>query len=227
MKTCPPTLGFLLLALAATSQNLDAQIFTKGRVGIEPRIGIAFPLGDFGNADPSCPVGATGCDYPDQTGVEPGRRWDVRVHYFLTDRVTLVAGYGRTKFGCSGPFCGSAPDPEAQAFDLGVRTVAGSLGSMDIWVEGGGSMEKFSIIRTRNESGEPESKRVWYPWSLGFFVGGGAELPLTGEGNFYFSPGFQYHHATADPPSSQPNLQSVTAQSLTAQIGFKLLLERD
>ena len=95
---------------------------------------------------------------------------------------------------------------------------------MGIWVEGGGAIEKFSIIRTRNSAGEPESARVWYPWSLGVYGGGGAELALTGEGNFFFTPGFHFRYVPSDPPSAHADLQSVTARYISAQVGFIVIL---
>ena len=86
------------------------------------------------------------------------------------------------------------------------------------------TLEKFSIIRTRDLVGDPSSRRVWYPWSPGFYGGGGAELPLTGEGNFFFTPGFQFRYVSSDPPADHADLNPVTATYFLAEIGFKVLL---
>jgi hypothetical protein len=227
MKKFLSALGLVILTLSSLPSEIQGQLFTMERFAVEPRLGIAFPTGDFGNADPSCPVGSAGCDYPDQTGVETGLRWDVRIHYRLSDRVTMVGSFGKTKFGCSGPFCGSGSDPETRDLSLGFRAMAFDVGSMGIWAEGGAAVEKFSIIRTRNETGEAEPSRVWYPWSFGIYGGGGVELPLTGDGNFFFTPGFHFRHVSSDPPSSDPDLQPVTATYILAQVGFKVVLARD
>jgi hypothetical protein len=217
-------LGLILLAMVAPRQELSGQIFAKERFAIEPRVGIAFPTGDFGNVDADCPVGTTGCDVPLQTGVETGWRWEAQLHYLLTEKTSLVMGFARTKFGCTGPFCGFAAEPEARGLSLGLRSHLFSIGTMDIWGEGGGVFEEFSVIRSQNSSGDPESSRVWYPWSPGFYGGAGVDLALTGEGNFFFTPGFRFRFVPSDPPSDHSDLASVDATYIMAEVGFKVIL---
>lgn len=214
-----PALGLLL-----PSPPSHAQTFRVDKLSIEPRIGVVFPTGDFGNVDPACPPGGSGCDFPKQVGVEAGWRWDLRLHYALTPRWGVVGGFGKTSLDCTAIFCGFEDKPGAMSLNLGLRGIVFPLGSMDFWVEGGGVLEKVSIIRTRDVSDNPVSKLVRYPWSLGFQGGIGAELALTGEGNFYFSPGFRFSYVPADPPDSNSDLDSITATYVLAEIGFRVVL---
>ena len=216
-------LPLVLLSLLPV-HPLEGQLFSKGRWAVEPRVGVAFPTGDFGDVDAACPLGSVGCDYPLQTGAETGWRWEARVHLRLNPTFSLVAGFGKTMFGCSGPFCGTGPDPESRALSLGIKSHLFSLGTMEIWGEGGGALEKFSVIRTLTPAGEPTSLRVWYPWSLGFYAGGGAELALTARGNFFFTPGFRFRFIPADPPDAHADLASLDATYILGELGFKVLL---
>lgn len=221
-----PRLHLLLLALFIQPSSLDAQLLQRGRFALEPRIGVAFPKGDFGDVDPECPLQTAGCDYPAQTGTEVGWRWDARVHYFLTEGLSAIAGFGKAKMGCPATFCGAAPEPETRSVSLGLKGRFLALGNMDLWAELGGTLEKFSVVRTKNPQGGVEALRVWYPWSPGVYGGMGAELALTGQRDFFFTPGFSVRYIPADPPKEHSDLDSVAAYYLLTEIGFKVLLGR-
>ena len=202
----------------------SAQAFSRDRFSLEPRFGMAFPAGDFGDVDPACPPGSVGCDYPTQIGTDPGWRWEVAAHYAVADRWSLVAGFGQTRLGCSASFCGTSVDPGTRNLALGVRAHALPLGSMDLWIEGGGVLEEATIIRTLDLVGEPSARKVRYPWSPGVYLGAGASLPLRGDGDLFFTPGFRFHYVTADPPDSDLDLRSIDITYAVAEVGVKILL---
>lgn len=220
-------LGVLLgLVAFITPPPAHAQTLGLDRVSVEPRIGIAFPTGDFGNVDPACPPGASGCDYPKQVGTETGWRWELRLHYALTSHWSVVGGFGKTKLDCSPSFCGFEHKPRTSALSLGVRGIAFALGSMDVWVEGGGALEEISIVRTQDATGDAISTLVHYPWTLGVYGGIGAELALTGQDNFFFTPGFRLRYVPADPPDAHSDLEAVTATYVLFELGFRVTLGR-
>lgn len=219
----------LLLAsglFLSMGEPAGAQLLQLNRFSIEPRVGAAFPTGDFGNVDPSCPPGGESCPFPSQVGTETGWRWSIRALAELNKRWSLVGEYGKTNLGCSAAFCGSSKRPHAQSVGLGVRAVAFPMGSMDIWVGGGAVLEETTIIRTRDAAGNPDISAVSFPWSLGFSGGFGAELALTGERTSFFSPGFRFRYVPADPPDSAPELKAITATYMLFEIGFRILLGR-
>ncbi len=217
-------LGAAILVLTAFPASGSGQVTGLDRFSLEPRVGVAFPTGDYGDVDPGCPSGASGCAFPLQIGAEAGWRWEIRVHYALSPRWSLVAGAGKSQLGCSGPFCGGAPAPEANGGTLGMRGNILPVGSMRLWAEAGVALEEFSIIRTRTPVGDPTARRVRYPRSLGFYAGGGADLALTGRENLFFTPGFRFRQVVADPPSGQSDLKRVAATLLVAEIGFRVAL---
>ena len=221
------SLFLLVLGALLTPLPVQAQTFHLDRVSIEPRVGVAFPTGDFGNVDPACPPGGSGCDYPMQIGTETGWRWEVRLHYALTSHWGVVGGFGKTKLDCSPSFCGPDDKPGTRALSLGVKGIAFPLGSMDIWVEGGGALEEISIVRTQDATGDAISTLVHYPWAPGFYGGIGAELPLTGRDNFFFTPGFRFRYVPADPPDAHSDLESVTATYVLFEVGFRVNLGKE
>ena len=91
-------------------------------------------------------------------------------------------------------------------------------------MEGGGVLESVSIVRTLDAAGDPNPKVVRYPWAPGLQGGMGAELPLTREGTFYFTPGFRFSYVAADPPDSSSDLDSITSTYVLAEIGFRVVL---
>ena len=214
------TLGVVLF----TPPPTHGQSFGLNRLSIEPRVGAAFPTGDFGNVDPSCPPGGESCPFPLQVGTETGWRWSVRALVEITPRLSVLGEYGRTSLGCSPAFCGTDKKPQTQAVGVGLRAIVFPLGSMDIWVEGGAVLEEASIIRTRDQSGSQSISTVSYPWSVGFSGGFGAELALTGERTSFFTPGFRFQYVPADPPSTDSDLSSITATYMLFEIGFRILL---
>ena len=131
-----------------------------------------------------------------------------------------------TKLGCSPSFCGSKHKPRTSALSLGVRGIAFALGSMDIWVEGGGALEEISIVRTQDATGNSTPTLVHYPWAPGFYGGFGAELALTGRDNFFFTPGFRFRYVPADPPDAHSDLEPVTAMYTLFELGFRVTLGR-
>lgn len=179
-----------------------AQLLSLDRFSLEPRFGAAFPTGDFGNVDPGCAPGATGCDYPTQIGTETGWRWEMVGHYALTEGWSLAASFGQTRLDCSPSFCDVDEDP-------GSRT-----------------LEETTIVRTLDPVGEPVSREVTYPWSPGFYGGAGASLPLRAGGDLFFTPGFRFHYVPADPPDSDPDLRSIDATYIVAELGLRILLGR-
>ena len=221
-----PLLGALLALTAAFLDpgSVNAQALTLDRFSLEPRIGIAFPVGDFGDIDPFCPPGSSGCPFPLQVGTDTGWRWAIRAHYALSPHWSVLGEFGKASLGCSPTFCGTDNKPGTQGFSLGVRAIAFPIGSMDIWVEGAGVMEQVTIIRTQDKAGEVAASSVSFPWSLGFSGGVGAELDLTGEGDYFFTPGFRFGYVPADPPSTDADLASVTATYLLFEIGFRVAL---
>ena len=222
-----PSLFLLVPGALLTPLPVQAQTFHLDRVSIEPRVGVAFPTGAFGNVDPACPPGGSGCDYPMQIGTETGWRWEVRLHYALTSHWGVVGGFGKTKLDCSPSFCGPDDKPGTRALSLGVKGIAFPLGSMDIWVEGGGALEEISIVRTQDATGEAISTLVHYPWAPGFYGGIGAELPLTGQDNFFFTPGFRFRYVPANPPDAHSDLESVTATYVLFEVGFRVNLGKE
>ncbi len=217
-----------LLALGAlpAPPEVQAQILRLDRVSIEPTVGVAFPTGDFGNVDPACPSGSSGCDYPTQIGAETGWRWNLRLHYALTSHWGVVGGFGETKLDCSPVFCAVGDKPGTRALSLGVRRIAFPLGKMDIWVEGGGAWEEVSIVRTRDAAGKEISTLVRYPWTPGVYGGIGAELPITGRERLLFTPGFRFRYVPADPPEAHSDLESVTATYAILELGFRVTFGR-
>lgn len=137
---------------------------------------------------------------------------------------SLVATYGQTKLDCSPSFCDLGEEPGTRSIGLGVRGALLPLGSMDIWVEGGGVFEEVTIIRTRDREGEPVSRKVTYPWSPGFSGGIGASLPLRADRDMFFTPGFRFHYVPADPPDSDWDLTSVDATFIVAEVGVRIVL---
>jgi len=97
---------------------------------------------------------------------------------------------------------------------------------MDIWVEGAAALEEVTIIRTQDGAGDPASIRVSYPWAAGLSVGLGAELDLKGDEVLFFTPGFRFRYAPADPPASHPDLASITATYALFEVGFRVVLGR-
>lgn len=221
------TIFAILVALAVpglTPTSAQAQATTLNRFSLEPRVGVAFPTGDFGNVDPACPPGGSGCPFPLQVGTDTGWRWALRAHYALNPHWSIVGEFGDANLGCSPTFCGTNRKPGSKGFSLGVRAVVFPLGTMDVWLEGAGVLEQVTIIRTQDQVGEPISSAVSYPWSPGFSAGAGAELDLNGNGNFFFSPGFRFRYVPADPPDSDPDLASITATYMLLEVGFRIVL---
>jgi hypothetical protein len=95
---------------------------------------------------------------------------------------------------------------------------------MDIWVEGAGLLEEATIVRSEDREGNRAPAAVSYPWSLGFSVGLGAELPLRGAYDLFFTPGFRFRYVPADPPDSHSDLASITATYMLFEIGFRIAL---
>lgn len=226
--TAPAALAMAALALAALlgPDPAGAQLFSDGRFSIEPRFGVAFPTGDFGNVDPECAPGETGCDYPTQIGTETGWLWEIAAHYALTEAWSLLARYGQANLDCSPNFCDFDDEAGTRFVGLGVRGTLFPLGSMDIWVEGGGVYEEVTIIRTRDLVGEPISREVAYPWSPGFFGGVGASLPLRADEDLFLTPGFRFHYVPADPPDSDSELNAVDANYFVAEVGVRIVVGR-
>lgn len=216
-------LAVLLLTLP---EAVAAQSTLLHRISLEPRVGVAFPTGDFGNVDPTCPPGAQGCPRPVQIGTSTGWRWGLRATAALTPSWSLFLEYGRTNLGCSTTFCGTEKHPGTHGLDLGLRGAVLALGSMVVWVEAAGVMEEVSIIRTLDEAGEPVATPVAFPWSVGAAGGVGAELDLRGDRVFYFTPGFRFRYVPVDPPDDQSDLTSVTATYMLFEIGFRVVLGR-
>jgi len=217
----------VLLALSGlflSGLPLQAQTSLLQRISLEPRVGFASPTGDFGNVDPACPAGSSGCPYPIQIGTESGWRWGIRGLVGLNPRWSLVAEYGRSMLGCSATFCGTEKKPGIHGMSAGFRVLALPVGSMDIWVEGAGALEKVTVIRTLDEEGNPAPSTVAYPWSMGFSGGIGAELALDRRETWFFSPGFRFRYVPADPPDSQPDMTSITATYLLFELGFRMAL---
>lgn len=204
--------------------SAQAQAPTLNRFSLEPRVGVAFPTGDFGNVDPACPPGGSGCPFPLQVGTDTGWRWALRAHYALNPHWSIVGEFGKANLDCSPTFCGIDHKPGTKGFSLGVRTIVFPLGTMDVWLEGAGVVEKVTVIRTQDQVGEPVSSAVSYPWSPGFTAGAGAELDLNGDRNFFFSPGFRFRYVPADPPDSDPDLASITATYMLFEVGFRVVL---
>ena len=228
-KSSTPIPIFLLLALSCVlvcPERATAQAFLPDFLSFEPRVGAAFPTGDFGNVDPSFPPGGESCPFPLQIGTEVGWRWSLRALAEIREGWSVVGEYGRAHLGCSATFCGSTKKPETQSVGLGLRVVAFPLGSMNVWVEGGGVLEETTIIRTRDESGDSEVSAVPYPWSLGFSGGFGTELALTGSRTSFFTPGFRFRYVPADPPDTDPDLAPITTTYMLFEIGFRFLLGR-
>lgn len=215
--------GALFLLYSAPA---GAQLLSLDRFSIEPRFGAAFPAGDFGNVDPGCAPGETGCDYPTQIGTETGWRWQLVGHYALTEDWSLAASYGQTMLDCSPSFCDLDDEPGTRALGLGIRGILFPIGSMDIWGEAGGVLEEVTIIRTRDLVGEPNSREVSYPWSPGFYGGMGASLPLRADRDIFFTPGFRFHYVPADPPDADSDLEPVDATYFVAEIGVRIVLGR-
>jgi len=224
---CVRTIAAILAALAVPGVSpscAQAQSATLHRLSLEPRVGIAFPTGDFGNVDPACPPGASGCPFPLQVGTDTGWRWALRAHYALNPHWSIVGEFGKANLDCSPTFCGIDHKPGTKGFSLGVRAIVFPLGTMDVWLEGAGVLEKVTIIRTQDQAGESFPSAVSYPWSPGFSAGAGAELDLNGNGSFFFSPGFRFRYVPADPPDSDPDLASITATYMLLEVGFRVVL---
>ena len=223
-----PPLLILILAMVSPAVRpvpLSGQGFSRDRISIEPRIGVAIPTGDFGNIDPACPTGSSGCPFPIQVGTETGWGWAIRTQYALNPLWSLFGEYGKANLNCSVTFCGTRVSPGTKGLSLGLRAMALPLGNMDIWVEGAGVFEEVTIIRSEDREGNREPAAVAYPWSLGISGGVGAELPLTGENNFFFSPGFRFRYVPADPPDDHTDLTSVIATYMLFEVGFRVELK--
>ncbi len=228
-RSSAPVPTFFLLILSCTlvcPKAAVAQAVLPDFLSFEPRVGAAFPTGDFGNVDPLCPPRGESCPFPLQIGTEVGWGWSLRALAEIREGWSVVGEYGRAHLGCSTTFCGSTKKPETQSVGLGLRIVAFPLGSMDVWVEGGGVLEETTIIRTRDESGNSEVSTVAYPWSLGFSGGFGTELALTGSRTSFFTPGFRFRYVPADPPDTDPDLAPITTTYMLFEIGFRFLLGR-
>jgi hypothetical protein len=214
----------LVMAVGFGPAELEAQSSAFRRLSLEPRVGMAFPTGDFGDIDPACPPGSSGCPFPVQVGTETGWRWALRAHFAVTDRWSVVGEFGKASLGCSPTFCGTTEKPGTQGVSLGLRTIAFPLGSMDIWVEGAAVLEQPTIVRVQDREGNQVSSAVPYPWSPGFAAGFGAELDLKGDEVLFFTPGFRFRYVPSDPPDSDPDLASVTATYMLFELGFRVLL---
>lgn len=223
-RALAPSILLALVGLCVPALPAQAQTSLLQRISFEPRVGFASPTGDFGNVDPACPSGASGCPYPTQIGADSGWRWGIRGLVGLSPRWSLVAEYGKSMLGCSATFCGTQKKPGIQGMSAGVRVLALPVGSMDIWVEGAGVLEKVTVIRTLDEDGNPAPSTVAYPWSMGFSGGIGAELALDRRETWFFSPGFRFRYVPADPPESQPDMKSITATYLLFELGFRMAL---
>ncbi len=219
-----PLLFMTLGALTLPWGQASAQAFSLGRVSIEPRLGVAFPTGDFGDIDPTCAPRSTGCPFPVQVGTETGWRWGIRIDYALRSRLVLFGEYGKANLRCSAAFCGSTHQPGTRSLGAGLRAVPMSLGGMDLWVEGATVLERATIIRSVDREGNRDPSPVDYPWSLGFSGGVGAELPLTGGYDLFFTPGFRFRYVPADPPNDHADLASVTATYMLFEVGFRVAL---
>lgn len=218
------TLFLFTVLPALTPSPAQAQGSFLEHLSIEPRVGVAFPTGDFGNIDPTCTPGSTGCSFPVQVGTETGWRWAIRAHYNPTPRWSLFGEFGKANLRCSATFCGSKVTPGTKGLSLGLRVIAFPLGSMDIWVEGAGLLEEATIIRAEDREGNRAPSAVPYPWSLGFSAGLGAELPLRGAYDLFFTPGFRFRYVPADPPDAHSDLASITATYMLFEIGFRMAL---
>jgi len=204
--------------------GVQAQSSTLARLSLEPRVGMAFPTGDFGDVDPACPPGSSGCPFPLQVGTETGWRWALRAHFAITEHWSVVGEFGKTSLGCSPTFCGTAKKPRTRGINLGIRAIAFPLGSMDIWVEGAGVLEQTTVIRVQDQEGNEVASAVPYPWSPGFSAGFGAELDLKGDESLFFTPGFRFRYVPSDPPDSNPDLASITATYMLFELGFRVVM---
>ena len=222
-RTLAVVFGALAMAFLSPA-SANAQTFTLSRFSLEPRVGMAFPTGDFGDVDPACPPGSSGCPFPLQVGTETGWRWAVRAHYAMSEHLSVGGEFGKANLGCSPTFCGTTEKPGTRGFSLGLRAIAFPLGSMDIWVDGAGVLEQPTVIRTLDRAGEIASSAVSYPWSPGFSAGFGAELDINGDGGFFFSPGFRFRYVPSDPPDSDPDLAPITATYMLLELGFRMVL---
>jgi hypothetical protein len=220
--------GVIVALVAGLTREASAQTFA-GRVSIEPRVGLALPTGDFGDSDPTCPVipgGGPSCPYPIQTGAKPGWRWTLRAHYTLNTWLGVFAGYGQARFKCAAALCFGADKPKTQGFEAGFKAVVIPLGSMTGWVEGAGTYERVSIVRTLTPEGERQSLLVDYGGATGLSLGVGAELPLRGTLDLTFSPSVRFRLYDADPPSDHPDMASVPVRYALFELGFRYIFGR-
>jgi hypothetical protein len=94
------------------------------------------------------------------------------------------------------------------------------------WIEGAGTYETVSIVRTKNPQGERESRRVTYEGAFGLSLGVGAELPLHGAMDLTFVPGFRLRRYSAAPPTSDSDLASVKVTYVLFEAGFRYIFGR-
>jgi hypothetical protein len=138
----------------------------------------------------------------------------------------VVGGYGRANFGCPAAFCAGAAEPKAQGWELGFKAVVIPMGTMMGWVEGTGTYETVSIVRTQTPEGERESSLVGYEGAVGVSLGVGAELPLRGKMDLTFVPGFRLRLYDADPPASDSDLAAVRVSYVLVELGIRYIFGR-
>jgi hypothetical protein len=138
----------------------------------------------------------------------------------------LFGGYGRAGFNCEAAFCVGSEKPKAQGWEVGLKAVVVPLGSMMGWVEGAGTYETVSIVRTLSPEGEPRSRLVDYNGAVGVSLGVGAELPLRGTLDLTFSPAVRFRLYDADPPGDHPDMVSVPVRYALFELGFRYIFGR-
>lgn len=166
----------------------------QGPITLELRGGGAFPTQDLGNA-----------------ALKPGAGGEFNVSYGLLPHTHVYGGWSYHNFRTDEPFQGANYDVEDTGYVFGLafrHPLARNIGG---WVQGGGVVKHIEL---ENSAGDIVADSGH---ELGWEVGGGLSIPLTG--SIALTPGAKYRSFSADLTVGQTTTP-VDLSYVTAEIGL-------
>jgi len=196
------TLGLLsLVAAAAFSAPVQAQLPNVTPFAFEVRGGLAFPTGDFGS------------DEEDVGTVESGTTLGANVTFHFMPMLGIYAGYTQNRFGVEGL---DELDVIDQGFSGGVRiAVPTPLIPIDPYVKAGLVLNQLSFEFEGEDEDFIDSDR-----SLGFEIGAGIGIGLGPK--LSFTPQIMY--TSYKPKYDGENDDDFTVEHFRLDVGLRLRL---
>lgn len=186
----------ILIPLLLLAARAEAQRIPSLPLSLEVRVGGAFPTGEFAEEEPG-------------TGAESGVAFAAGALFHVTSRVALFANYQRAVFSCAS--CGGTGLLD-ELIDEGAGF--GVQGSLPLpaspWVRVGGVYHQLVFSST--------DAALVSEAALGFQVGAGADVSLTG--GLRFVPGVFYRAYSADLDLGGLPSESVDVGALLLDVGL-------